>query len=138
MHTDKHGLKIYRCDASCLFRVHLCSSVVSKSIFGQIERLQFQFAGRIFFQLLDFYFRFRQFFLAHFHQPRAFLIFGEQGFERQIIGFHRLDHALKLFEGVFKGQALGGIDWPRAFRRIWHANRVKGKRPSVQFGEQVF
>ena len=73
-----------------------------------LKRLQFQFARRGFFELLDFHFRLGEFFLADFHQLRAFLVFGEQGFQRQIVRLHGLDDALKFFEGFFKRHAALG------------------------------
>jgi len=77
--------------------------------------LKFDFARGVLFELLDFYIRLGQLFLTQPNDPRALLVFREQGFERQIIGLHRFHDGFKIFQRRFKRQAaLGrvtGLGW---------------------------
>ena len=81
---------------------------------------QFHLTGSSFFQLLDFQFRFRQFFLADFHELRALFVFGEQGFERQIVSFHRFDDGFEVFQRCLKRRIFCGTALPRAFGMVRH------------------
>ena len=69
---------------------------------GRIDGFQAEFAFGAFLQLLHFQFRLAQFRLAELRQPRAFLVTGQQRFQRQLLGFHRLHDGLEAFERFFE------------------------------------
>ena len=73
------------------------------------QRLQFQFAARRLFQLLNLQLGLGQFVLANLRQLHALFVAGQQRFQRQIARFHRFDDGFELLQRFFKRNA--GFGW---------------------------
>jgi len=100
--------------------IHL--SINPFSFFRQITGFNFN-SPAAFFRVVVFSIPLGQFFLADFDQLRAFLVFCQQRFQRQIVGFHRLDDGFEFLQRLLERRVLAGLFCPAAL--VWFGTGMK-------------